>query len=515
MPTKDRLRKCFAPLLLFSIFLTYFILRLGWTETIEFGFDQPQLAEIIQDYLHRGTYITMQQFSQLTPWGYLSWGPSATFLFSLFFRFSGNPIVVSQIIAVFNFLSVIMVFYIGWRFYNFYVGAIAGFFLATHPWWIVFSRMIYTPSPIPSLVSVAMLLTFLIFEKKSTYVWSMLIFLWGILIQIYISTASIILSSAVASLIYMRKQILSRFTLLGIFLLIILFIPSINYYSSNSNLFFAFAKVPDKWENKPSVAERFVLVSKAYLSVMSGNGFENQLGYATEEFNSWLAPNVLYGNISRLLLIVVLFSSVIMLFYTQGTERSRLTMLIIWSSAPWWFMIAVHVPYLVPRYFLLGLPALSLLFGVVLMKAITYLRGINYALEIIPVTLYVFMSGWWIIFIISYYSFISHYNYSRGFLSHFSDPPYIFVEQSFNWILDDAHKKGYKKISLGNNRNYPKLFILDNQERYFWNYVAKFPTPQGDENFDGYYFMDWSPFNSSLESSEYAQFGPYFVYALK
>jgi hypothetical protein len=152
-------------------------------------------------------------------WGNVSYGPAMLIYMCHFLVY--NPVYLSMMIAVFNLISIFAVIVIGAKYFTKEIGLLAGIFLATNPWWVIFSRMIYNPTLIITIVSVAMLLTFAVIQKRQTF---------NVLILVTFDTATNLLLSIYFVLItvFLYLSILyHKHLFIGIFLSIVLYIPSI------------------------------------------------------------------------------------------------------------------------------------------------------------------------------------------------------------------------------------------------------------------------------------------------
>lgn len=483
----------------FLIAVTYLTIRLSFPNTIEFGYDQPRLATHIQDFLSRGSYLASQEFTQETPWGNISWGPALVFFFAFILKVSGDPIIASQIVAILNLISVLTVFYIGWKFFSLRIGVIAGFLLATQPWWVIFSRMIYQPSFVPTLISLSMLLTFLVLKESKNIFSSFLLFSWAVLIQFYLITLSFIATSFAFLLPSLRKWSL-KWVFFGFVLSGVIFAPSIYYYKQNPSRVQDFLSAPGKFQTKTSD----VVIS--YFKTVSGGNLEWELGYGYRDFaknNPWIGSVFI---IDLLLVTIVIAYSFLRAFISREDKILRV-LLIFWCVAPLWFLSLVKVEYVVPRYFLISLPPLSLLIGLfvedVHRKLVKPLKNFSFAIPI-------FLMVSWVLIILSYFSFTENYSYPNGFLSHFSDPPYVFLRRSFDYIISDARSKGYDSFTISNDPARSKENVFDWANGYMWNYVYKLGEHSSGRKI-GHYLLYFKPPKGSA-SQKSAEFGPYIVY---
>jgi 4-amino-4-deoxy-L-arabinose transferase-like glycosyltransferase len=494
-----------------SIIVLYMVLRLGWPETIEFGYDQPKYAMQTLNFIDHGTFLTSHEFNDITPFGNFSWGSSLIFLFTPFFLISTNVILVSQLIAVFNALSVVLVIYIGWRYFSPLTGLVAGLFLAVQPWWVVFSRMIYSPSMGPSWVALCMLLTFMVVKQAKSYAISFLLMLWGVLAHIYLSHFSTIVVSALGAAVAMWRGFRVLPILLGIALLAFLYTPTVYYYYNHPQMFGAYFGASNRFNtDNQSLSERFTVLGLSFISALAGGGFKFQLGYMSETFDQSLQSMRYFPLVILVLVIATLVYSVGKLIFLRRDELIFRVLLLLWATGPVWFMILVRVPEIVPRYFLLCMPAFSLLFGLFISEIINY---VNFS-----IIRYVFLSFvvcvlfYWAYFITEYYNFVATTAYPNGFLSYFSDPPYVFLDKSMQWMLADAREKGYGQVVVSNDPKRPHEYIFTTAMHYYWEYYLKNNTKILPDANIGYYQMYYSPLRVENEGKSYQQFGPYIVF---
>ena len=464
------MKRYFYPFLLI-VAAVYLFFRLGWPDTIQFGYDQPRLATTIADYLARGGYLTSQNFVLETPWGNVSWGPSLVFFFASVLSISRDPLVASLIIAVLNLISVSTVFYIGWKFFSPKAGLTAGLILAAHPWWIIFSRMFYQPSFVPSLISISILLTFLILKGKKSWFAGFLIFSWAVLAQFYLITLSFITTSIVFLLPGIKKLSL-RGILLGLALAGLVFAPTFYFFRSNPDKIRAFLIAPGKFQTTPG--EVFV----SYFKTISGGNLQWELGYGYQDFvkNNFWVENIFAINV---LLISLVFGYTFFRLFRDRENRTLRLLLVFWCIAPLWFLSLVKVEYAVPRYFLISLPPLSLLVG---LFTDDLSKKVKYFSLLIPI----FLILSWGLIVARYYGFLENYSYPHGFLSHFSDIPYSFLRKSFDFMKGNAPKRGLWAVN------------------YYLDYVDK--NPEGKILYE----ISFDAPNTQREIA--ARFGPYTIY---
>lgn len=452
----------------------YLFFRLGWQDTIQFGYDQPRLAFTIAEYLTKGNYLTSQNFVLKTPWGNISWGPSLVFFFASILAISKDPLTISIIVAVLNLISVIVIFYIGWHFFSPRVGIVAGLILAVHPWWIIFSRMFYQPSFVPSLISISMLLSFLVLKSSKKIFASFLIFSWAVIVQFYLSTLSFIVTSFVFLFDILRK-LSFRWIFLGILLTGLVFIPTFYFFKNNFNEVGIFFESITKF--KSTTKDVFI----NYFKTTSGGNFEWELGYGYEDFvkeNFWVEK---IFTINFLLILMVIVYSFFVLLNKSNNKIFRF-LLFFWCIGPLWFLSLVKVEYVVPRYFLISLPSLSLLVGL-------FVDDISKKIKYISLLIPIFLIFSWSLLIVRYYNFLENYSYPNGFLSHFSDIPYSFLRDAFSYMRP--------------NKPAPGLWAVN----YYLYYV--------DKNPGGRVLYEISFDKPDPKKKIIARFGPYTLYKIE
>ncbi len=488
--------KWFHYVLLTFIIIVYFVLRLSFADTIEFGYDQPRLASTVVDFLENGNFINSQNFSLESPWGNLSWGPVLVWFNSIFLNFSKDPIVVSKMMVVFNVLSILGVFYIGKRYFSTQVGLMSALILSVHPWWVIFSRMIYQPTPIPTFVVASLLLLFLTIEKPKSLFLSLLILSWGILAQSYLITFSFIFTSIVVLCFvfykfgYHRKIFWFKSLFLGCLLNLILFLPSFYFYFKDPDLLSKFFTAGGKYSS--SIFE----VLKNYSKFVPGLGLDWQLGYAYPEF---VQKIFLFTPISQglmILFLAILTYGVVSAFKSKNIYFFSIAL---FSIAPLWMIPLIGVDRVVPRYFLYILPSLVIMISV-------SLSNLSKLITKIDITFCILFSFWSVYLIFNYFSFINSYSYPKGFLSSFSDVPFSYLARSFKWIEMDANANGFDEITISDNVNIPEQFSLNAAQRYYWEYIMGNKQEVSGVSV-GHYLMYFSPAKESV----YQQFGPYIV----
>lgn len=476
--------------------IVYLIPRLGWQDTIEFGYDQPRLASVVLDFARNGNFWDLQKYSLESPWGNFSWGPALVLFYLPILKFSANPINASLLIATFNLLSIVFVILIGRGYFSSRVGVLSGLTLALHPWWIVFSRMVYQPTPIPTVIAISIFLLFKTIEKPKSFWIGFLIFSWTALLQMYLTTFPFVLTSLVilVSRIW-KKKISFSFLGLGLLFAFILFLPSLNYYLANPGMFRRFFEAGGKFSTSP------LEVLRNFIQVLAGGDFFWQLGYGYRDFISSFPGALILTGISIISVTSLLFIGFLKIFKEKNLYAISLALFLV---SPLWAIPLVGVEYVVPRYFLYVLPPFSLILAISFDELI---KTFGKTFLVIPFLIF----SWWAVFIFNYFYFIQNYNYPFGFLSHFSDVPYSFLQKSFDWIQKDAQKKGYGDFAVSDDLDFPKETRLNWAQMYYWNNLLKKNVPTRGQKI-GHYLMYFSPASKGFD---FEQFGPYVVYEYK
>lgn len=499
-------------LLLLIPVTVYLFLRLAFTNSIEFGYDQPRLASRILEYLNAGNFLDTQRYAERSPWGNISWGPSLIFFFSIFFLVSKNPITVSLLISIFNLLSVILVVLIGKRYFSFSAGLIAGIFLATMPWWWVFSRMIYQPAPVPTFMAILILLTFCVIGKPKSFWIAPLIFTWGILLQLYFHSLSVVL----VSIIFIAskfKKLSYEYLLLGIIITSFLFLPYLKIQSISDYF-------PDKVQNimiagRDDPISRIKNLVPHFITIIAGGDFAWQLGSGYDDFKT---SNPHVENIFLTITIITVLIIVYNFFAAIKFSKNRIyrIALLLWTIAPLPFLTFMPLPSVppIPRYFLLSLPSLSLLWGITFYeitgKFISGSRSLKYGF----IMLFLLIPLYWFCFNTKYDRFIKNYPYPNGALSTYSDIPYLFLINSINFVFDDASNNKSPHFVISNDPNNPRQFALDWATGYILANVYGKDKILKEGLEQTYYLITPSPGEPKPDFKFIYKSGPYWVFRL-
>ncbi len=487
----------------------YLFLRLSHFDTIEFGYDQPRLATRIIQYIDNGKLIDTQKFAEKSPWGNISWGPSLFFFYAPFFLVSRNPLLVSNMIAIFNLVSVVLVIYLGQKYFSKVAGLVAGLLLATHPWWYIFSRMIYQPTAVVSLIAISMVLFFMTLRKPNSFWLALTIFSWVFLVELYVHSISFVLISAVSLFASIKFKLINRYLIIGIVTSLLLTVPYFYNFNLQNYLLNDNENIKTQLvEGRDDYFSRIKTISIGLISVLSGNSFEYQLGYGNTDFEKDNALLTSFRLPIIFLNFLVLVYSFLAIFIRKEKKMLRAT-IFLWAISPLFFLVLVRLPNVppIPRYFLISLPSFALLWGIFANDISTILKGRIF------IALPILVAVFWAVFVFRYEIFIKNYNFTNGHLSTYSDTQYNFLKNSIDFIIKDSGSKGFNRFVVSSDETNPKNFALDWAAWYVVVNVYEI-NRDIDKNSDstGYYLIDYSIGKNDSRFTKILRSGPYTVY---
>lgn len=488
------------------ICILYLVLRLSFPETIEFGYDQPRLATRVIEFINNGNILETQKFAEKAPWGNISWGPALFYFYSPFLILTRNPLMISYLVSIFNIVSVLGVIYLTTKHISKKAGLFAGLILATQPWWVIFSRMIYQPTPVISLVIISMLLFFAVIKKPNSPFYSLYILLLAVLVEIYAHTISFAIISVLLLVVYLKRKIFNRFLFLGFILSLSLILPFFVNFAKEDYLPANSQNVEENFKiGRDDPISRFNDIIPGYLKTFAGGNMEYQLGYSYSEFNKKI-PIKYFEILISILTIIVLLYNLVKIFSSEELRFERITFLL-WSISPLLFLILMPFPNVppIPRYFLISFPALSILYGLFFSETYRFSKAVLILL-LIPI--------FWIYFMYSYSNFIKNYDFPNGHLSMYSDTQYLFLFNALKEANSDSLIKGHGEIIISNDESFPKEYSLDYTTRYTLRYMFNNKLFKKDIN-AGYYLIDYSLDKSDLRFDKIGRFGPYSLYEFK
>lgn len=501
--------------ILFFLAFIYFFLRLNWQETIEFGFDQPRISlavmEVLEkkDFLNAANYIHPSNASPNT----ITWGPFLIYFLMPFFLLSRHPVVISQLVAGFNFLGIIFTYLLAKKLFNQKTAIFSAFFLSVFPWSVIFSRMIYNPTPLLTFIPLMIYITVLVVKEKRESLLLILPFIWSMVVQFHILSSCLVLLSFFY-LVFHFKKINWKKLFLGILFSLVLWLPLIKYeVANNFRLTQGFLQAPTNLKtNNQKLYENKLTVIEHFFNVLSGKDFKFQLGYAYEDFLKIL-PSWFFVY-QKIFSFVLLLSFVFLFLRLIICKKKNEALIFVWLISLPLFIYLFYLPEIVPRYFLMTLPAEALLMGYFISKILEFIsknKFLTHFLFFLISAFVVFANSF---FMVQYYQFILHYTYPEkgwmGWLSRTSDPPFSFCHQALNFSLQEAKKKGFEGIGFSNDPHIKEQFRFNLAQQYIWRYVLK-------RNFNQapllpHYFIILGPPEDNILKSKVKRFGPYSVY---
>jgi hypothetical protein len=477
-------------------------------KTIEFGYDQPKLATSVLRMIANKEYLNAQNYVDVNPYQAQSYGPFLLYLLTPYLVLTRNPLYLSYLMVMFNGLGLAIVYFIG-RKIDPLVGAVACLLTAISFWNIIFSRMIYQPTMLPVFITLSILATIEIREKKSR-VWIIILLpLLVIMAQIHLISGPIaileVFISAAASFVANKKEWLAGCLLAGLILSPNIYFEithggeTINRFISNSL----------NYSTNISITKRFGEVIKQFTDFTSGRGLSWQLGYAYPEFEGKAGY---VERISEYLLGILTVTGLAILGWQSilGDKKSRL-LLLTTLSVPI-FLIFIPLPDIVPRYFYPLTPILALIAAITLAEIVRSF-GLNKGALIAGFIILIIATGS-IMKINRYFAFIQNYTYPTGFLSLFSDIPYSFVKESLDWVVTKAKNNNACKVSISSDLKDPWNMNLNWAQSYTWDYVLTDKGPWCEDNKIAYFMVHIAPPTEEEKLNGYRQFGPYVAYQI-
>lgn len=497
----------FLFLILLSFVFLYAFLRIGFLQAIEFGYDQPRIATSVVNIMEKGDYLNGMNYVYLSPFGQRSWFTFFLYFFVPLFMISLDPVVVSVMIALYNGVGVLLMYLLFKKLFGRSIALFSVLLIVVSPWHVVFSRMIYNPSVLLPLVIFAYLLLVLIKEGKK---WACIVLpiVMSAMSQVYLiggATASLVI--LLMLLVNLRKRIDYKRLVLGILLGIVLWIPVIrddllNNFEETRRLF----TPSTQWESV-SFAVRAEKVLTHFISVTSNSDFNFQLGSGYEKFMGGISLD--YKIWMKVYMFAVVLSLIYMVFNAFREMSFRYFLILLWICAPLTLLVLYKLPDVLPRYFIVTLPAVSLAmsdfiisFGkrVLKKKAVIFVAGVAGLVVVFNVY-----------FMVNYYRFVLNSDNYQGILSGYSDPPIVFVEEALKFALQDAKSKGVDYITVSMDPNIHGA-NMDGAEKYVWKYLLNRDevVPSGEKKMHYWVVFQGEPAQGGFD---YVKFGPILVYS--
>ncbi len=499
--------KRFIVLILLGII--YLLPRVAHLDTIEFGYDQPKLASVVNNFIEKGNFLTSQRFVQQNSWGGYSWGAANIWFYTPFLLLSKHPAIVSILIYLVNFIATILVVCIGWRFFSHKAGIIAGLFLSLHPWWMIFSGLIYQPTPALIISVIIMLLFFETLRKNKNWTIAPLIIFSILLFETYHVTISFLIPTFVLLFIKIRSISL-KFSFIGFLLSLLIFSPTILFFANNPEKLQNYFKNTNVGVHEKNIYERIIKVTSYNFKILSGGKFDWELGYGTDDF---IRANSYYPwteSLFSVLMFLIVIYHIFAVYFNKKYKIYRLA-LILWSLSSMFFLIIIWAPGILPRYFLTALPATSLLIGLFFSEVFLDKKILMRLLGILACCVILF---YFVFFMFRYNFFIRNYSYDQGFLSYNADPPYYFLDKIMGWISEDVYKNFYQNIVISNDPNNPYTWTNNDSTNYFVKYVYKFPQTLKEGAPSVYYLVVFNNQSVTMNVNPFVRFGPYTAYKI-
>lgn len=488
-------------LLIVLIIFLYFFPRFGFRQSVFFDFDMPRVALVVQDFLKSGTFLTSQYYMRESCWLNVPWGPSLVFFYAFFLKISSDPLIVANLLSIFHFLGVGLIIILGWKYFSPTVGVIAGLLLATNPYWFTYSRIIYQPAPVITFIVISMYLLMSAVKDRNRISFVLLPVSWSVLIQMYLPTYSFIFVS-ILFLVFNYKTVRYKYIFFGIFLSLILFIPTIKFYIENPIYVQRFLEAPTRFTPpEKTIIERFVKVLFSFLQIPIGGKFQWQTGYAYSDLMIYFP---IIKQISIILSIIFTLSLVLL-----KMNKYKL-LILLWSLCPLFSLMLLWVTDLVPRYFLISIPPAMIMIALQIDCLITKFKKSKFMIYfflLIPIS----VSIYWTVFNIKYDFFVRDYSYPSGRMYDVAETPYILFKKAMDWIDRDAKINSCQKYLISNDIN-DLNYSMWLETKYVWEYLYNYDYVRVGNNTNCSYLLVYEYVAKDLKIDNYRKFGPFVAF---
>lgn len=479
----------------------YFYLYFCLTNFVFFNFDMPRVALIVKDFLQSGSFLTSQSYFEESVWRNIPWGPSLVFFYSVFLRFSNDPLTISYMLSFVNLGAIIVLAFVLWKNFSKSIALASLFLITTNPYWVTYVRIIYQPSPVTFFIPLSMAIFFEAVFNKKWWAYILLPISWVILFQIYIPTYSFILTSVIFSIFFVKK-VNFKFLTIGLFLSFALLIPTFLFLNSNREYLNRYAEAPNLFTPaEKTFSERLINVSKSFVLIPIGGVFEHQTGYGLNDFVTYYLP--MYSYITPFfgaLVICVLFWNLYKGIFKKDYKR---LILCLWAITPVWSMMVLWVSDILPRYYLHAFPAIMILISLFIVDLIK----ISKIFWLLPIGII----SYWVMFNYSYNNFIQNYEYLNGRFRDVAETPYIYFNQAVGWVIKDANQKQCDPVVTNNEEN-PE-FDIWLETKYVWEYIYKRPVGRLRKDLEPcYYVINYKNKVKELGITNFKVFGLYTVF---
>jgi 4-amino-4-deoxy-L-arabinose transferase-like glycosyltransferase len=367
---KPKIRQTGTYLLVLAILLLAAALRLTRLDLAEFKSDEAGIAREALKLVYEGQFPVVGPSSSQGP----AHPPLQIYLMALPFSVTQDPRLAVAVVALIHTAAVVMVYWLGARFFSRRVGLIAATLFAVNPWAIYYARKMWTQNwPLATTLFFFSLLL-LIVERRS---WALLGA--GLALIALVGThlgglAFVILLILV--LLLFRSRVERRPFLLGILIFVLSALPYLHYDATH------------QWENLRGFfdlgagqaavdldAARFV----AWLS--SGFHYQDLAGARHAQFLDGL-PNLRWLDVIEMALLgaglIYLVARVIRQALSGrqawGQDAGRDVVLLLWLLVPVTLQTR-HAQPVYPHYFILVYPAQFLVIALLLSDGLTWLES--------------------------------------------------------------------------------------------------------------------------------------------
>jgi 4-amino-4-deoxy-L-arabinose transferase-like glycosyltransferase len=260
---------CLLIILVGSAFLRLYRLD----QLLGFWYDQGRDALVIWDLLHYRKFFLIGPVTGIEG---IFLGPFYYYLLApLYFLGRGSPVFVAAGLAWLTVAAIFLIYYLGSEVYNKKVGLLAAFLYGFSYEFIIFSRWLANPNPLPFFALATTVFLLKAIERKPTYlIWASLFL--GLCLQLEAASAIFFLPATLVIIFWQRKKLLKPKLLLcscGTFFITLL--PQLIFnFRHQGILFQAFKKflVVEK-SFQPSVWETIKLRIPLYYNVFLGKLF--------------------------------------------------------------------------------------------------------------------------------------------------------------------------------------------------------------------------------------------------
>ncbi len=497
-------------IILFTTFI-YFYIRLTYRQSVFFDFDMPRVVLIVQDFLSNGTFMESQYYMQESVWLNVPWGPMLIFFYSFFLKINSDPLVVANMLTLFHFIGIIFIIKFGWKFFSPTVGVLSGLLMATHPYWVTYSRIIYQPAPIITFIIISMYLLFSVIKENNKVSTALLPISWVVLFQIYIPTYSFIFISLIFLFLNFKK-INWTWLSFGILFSILLYLPSVKFYSENKMYLNRVIEAPSLFTPpEKTFKERLEKVALSFIKIPVGGKFEWQTGYSYIDFQKYFGLARSGSNLVSMTFVISL-TFVLLSSLWRKINYSKL-IVVLWTICPLVSLVVLWVSDLVPRYFLIAMPPASVVIAIFANDLILRYRHIT-LFKYLIIMLVFLIAIYWTFFNIKYDNFVKNYNYPNGRMPDISETPYIHFKHAMDNLEEISMSDGCSKYVVTNNHinlNYDMWM----ETRYVWDYIFKNEYINNEENTNCVYVLSYEYAAKELGIVDYDRFGPFVVFKFR